>query len=85
MSNDPDVVIAKALNAGLRRLLSVAIRQANEDGSGGRRSTLRHELDSEIERLVVRSHNNDDPELTMAVRNGLKLLVDAADREAADA
>ncbi|PZO00587.1 MAG: hypothetical protein DCF30_09245 [Hyphomicrobiales bacterium] len=86
MSNQ-DAVIAKALNAGLRRLLVVAFAHQN-DGAGlsERMPALRHALEREIKRLVIRgvTHDGEDVELTVAVRKGLQLYLDAAYREASE-
>lgn len=84
MPNDDDV-IAKALNAGLRRLLVAAFAHENDLGSviprtGGLQTAFRREID----RLVIRgvTEGGDDVELTKAVRQALNLFVDAAHREA---
>ncbi|MEI5668451.1 hypothetical protein WBO78_25030 [Bosea sp. CCNWLW174] len=86
MSNQ-DAAIAKALNAGLRRLLVVAFAHQN-DGSGRseRMPALRLALEREIKRLVIRgvTHDGEDVELTAAVRKGLQLYLDAAYREASE-
>jgi hypothetical protein len=85
MSNQ-DAVIVKALNAGLRRLLVAAFAHENPDGKSERMPALRHALEREIKRLVIRgiSHDGEDVELTMAVRKGLQLYLNAAYREASE-
>ena len=86
MSND-DTVIAKALSAGLRRLLVAAFIHQQRVGSGTEDlASLNDALRREIARLAMRgkTHEGEDVELTAAVRNGLMLFVDAAYREASD-
>ena len=86
MPND-DAVIAKALNAGLRRLLVTALAHETDLGStipptGDLQAAFRREID----RLVIRgvTEGGDDVELTKAVRQALNLFVDAAHREASN-
>jgi hypothetical protein len=84
MSNQ-DVVIAKALNAGLRRLLVAAFAHQRETAPDSTQMPELHEaLKREIARLTMRgiSENGEDVELTAAVRKSLQLFVDAAYREA---
>lgn len=83
MPND-DAVIAKALNAGLRRLLVTAFEHENDLGSTiPRTGDLQAAFRREIDRLVIRgtTEGGDDVELTKSVRQALKLFVDAAHRE----
>jgi len=84
--SDQDAVIAKALNAGLRRLL-VAAFVHEKDNAPVRldRGNLRDALTREIDRLAMRgtAQNGDEVDLTNAVRKGLHLYVAAAYREAA--
>ncbi len=84
MSNE-DAVIAKALNAGLRRLLVAAFIHEKETASSHTQlQGLQDAFSREIARLVMRgtTENGEDVELTAAVRKGLKLFVEAAYREA---
>ncbi len=88
MSQD-DTLIAKALTAGLRRLLVAEFVHEKEalSGSGsisGEIASLNDQFRREISRLAMRGKTTDgeDVELTAAVRNGLLLFVDAAYREA---
>ncbi|RDJ20866.1 hypothetical protein DWF00_28400 [Bosea caraganae] len=86
MSNQ-DVVIAMALNAGLRRLLVAAFVHQREKAPGDpQMRELREAFKREIARLMVRgaAENGEDIELTTAVRKSLQLFVDAAYREAAE-
>jgi hypothetical protein len=86
MSNE-DEVIAKALNAGLRRLLVAAFIHEKETVSGHTQLPgLQDAFSREIARLVMRgtTENGEDVELTAAVRKGLKLFVEAAYREASE-
>lgn len=80
-----DTVIAKALNAGLRRLLVTAFAHEDDLGSAiPRTGDLQAAFRREIDRLVIRgiTEGGDDVELTKAVRQALNLFVDAAHREA---
>ena len=81
MSNE-DLVIAKALNASLRRLLVAAFVH---QGETAQMPELHEALNREIARLVMRgtTEGGEDMELTAAVRKSLQLFVDAAYREAA--
>ncbi|TCR68241.1 hypothetical protein [Bosea sp. BK604] len=82
-----DVVIAKALNAGLRRLLVAAFVHTRATPSDSEQVPALHEaFKREIARLVVRGKTEAgvDIELTTAVRKSLRLFVDAAYREAID-
>ena len=84
MSNE-DAVIAKALTAGLRRLLVAAFMHEKETAPGHAQLPGLHDAFArEIARLVMRgmTENGEDVELTAAVRKGLKLFVEAAYREA---
>jgi hypothetical protein len=84
MPND-DAVIAKALNAGLRRLLVTAFEHEKDLEAGiPRTGDLQAALRREIDRLVIRgtTEGGDDVELTKAVRQALNLFVDAAHRQA---
>ena len=86
MSHD-DTIIAKALTAGLRRLLVAAFvhqKEVASDADGI--AALNDALRREIARLAMRGKTGDgeDVELTAAVRNGLMLFVDAAYREASE-
>lgn len=84
MSNE-DAVIAKALNAGLRRLLVAAfIHEQETAADNSEHPTLYDAINREIGRLAMRGKTDagEDVELTAAVRNGLKLYLDAAWREA---
>jgi hypothetical protein len=80
-----DAAIAKALNAGLRRLLVMAFAHESDLDLGvPRTGSLQAALRREIDRLVIRgiTEEGDDVELTKAVRKALNLYVDAAHREA---
>ncbi len=84
MPND-DSVIAKALNAGLRRLLVTAFVHEKDLGSGNPRTgDLQAAFRREIDRLLIRgiTEGGDAVELTKAVRQALNLFVDAAQQEA---
>lgn len=84
MPND-DAVIAKALNAGLRRLLVMAFAHEKDLGSAiPRTGDLQTVFRREIDRLVIRgiTEGGDDVELTNAVRQALHLFVDSAHQEA---
>lgn len=82
-----DIVIAKSLTAGMRRLLVAAFvhqKEASLESAGI--DTLNEAFRREVGRLAVRGEKDDgeDVELTAAVRNGLLLFVDAAYREASE-
>ena len=82
-----DAVIAKALNAGLRRLLVAAFIHEKDAALGhGQLRGLQDAFAREIARLAMRgtTENGADIELTAAVRKGLRLFVEAAYREASD-
>lgn len=82
-----DVVIAKALTAGMRRLLVAAfVHQKEASPEAADIDSLNEALRREVGRLAVRGETDDgeDVELTAAVRNGLMLFVDAAYREASE-
>jgi hypothetical protein len=83
MPND-DAVIAKALNAGLRRLLVTAFAHEKDLWSVPRTGDLQAAFRREIDRLMIRgvTESGDDVELTKAVQQALNLFVDAAHREA---
>lgn len=81
-----DAIIAKALNAGLRRLLVTAFANEKDLRSAiPRTGDLQGAFRREIDRLVIRgvTEGGDDVELTNAVRQALNLFVDAAHKEAA--
>lgn len=82
-----DVVIAKALTAGMRRLLVAAfVHQKEASPDSADIGSLNEAFRREVGRLAVRGEADDgqDAELTAAVRNGLLLFVDAAYREASE-
>jgi hypothetical protein len=81
-----DIIIAKALTAGLRRLLVAAFVHQREITPGAGMAGLNDALRREIARLAMRGETDqgEDVELTAAVRNGLLLFVDAAYREASE-
>jgi hypothetical protein len=84
MSND-DLMIAKALNAGMRRLLVAAFVHQNETAPASKQMIRLHEtFKREIARIVMRgkTEHGDDVCLTTAVRKSLQLFVDAAYGEA---
>lgn len=84
MAHD-DAVIAKGLNAGLRRLLVRAlVHSAGEERNEARMDELMEVLTAEIGRLAFKAETGDgqDMDLTAALRNALMILLNAARRDA---
>jgi|APAra7269096613_1048513.scaffolds.fasta_scaffold18496_3 hypothetical protein len=82
---DEDAVIAKGLNAGLRRLVVRAlVHSAGSEHDEARMDELMQVLTAEIGRLAFKGESGDgqDTDLTAAVRNALMILLKASRREA---
>lgn len=84
MAHD-DVIIAKGLNAGLRRLVVRAlVHSAGKRCDQDRMDELLQVLSAEIGRLTFKAETGDgeDADLTVAVRSALMILLNAAARDA---
>ncbi|BCB18624.1 hypothetical protein [Bosea sp. ANAM02] len=82
-----DIIIAKAMTAGMRRLILAAfVHQKEASPEAADIDSLNEAFRREVGRLAVRGETDDgeDVELIPAVRNDLLLFVDAAFREAAE-
>lgn len=80
-----DAIIAKGLNAGLRRLVVRAlIHSAGQERNEARMDELMIVLRAEIGRMAFKAETGDgqDTDLTAAVRNALTILLKAARRDA---
>lgn len=80
-----DAIIAKGLNAGLRRLVVRAlVHSAGEEHNQARMDELVEVLTAEIRRLAFKAETGAGPDadLTAAVRNALMILLNAARRDA---
>ena len=80
-----DVIIAKGLNAGLRRLVVRAlVHSAGNEREEARMDDLMEVLTAEIGRLAFKAETGDgeNADLTAAVRNALIILLNAARRDA---
>lgn len=80
-----DAIIAKGLNAGLRRLVVRAlVHSAGKERDEARMNDLMEVLTAEIGRLAFKAETGDgqNTDLTAAVRNALTILLNAARRDA---
>ncbi len=80
-----DAIIAKGLNAGLRRLIVRAlVHSAGKARNEARMEELVEALRAEIGRLAFKAATGDgqDVDLTAAVRNALMILLNTARRDA---
>lgn len=80
-----DAIIAKGLNAGLRRLVIRAlVHSAGEERDVARMEDLMAALTAEIGSLVFRAETGgkQDVDLSAAVRHALMILLNAARRDA---
>lgn len=80
-----DAIIAKGLNAGLRRLVVRAlVHSAGSERDEGKMDELMKVLTAEIGRLAFKGETRDgeNSDLTAAVRNALMILLNAARRDA---
>lgn len=78
-------IIAKGLNAGLRRLIVTAlVHSAGEERNETRMDALMEALTAEIGHLAFKAEadSGEDIDLTAAVRNALMILLNAARRDA---
>lgn len=80
-----DAIIAKGLIAGLRRLIVKSlVHSAGENRDQARMDELLQVLTAEIAHLAFKGETGDgqDADLTVAVRNALLILLNAAVRDA---
>lgn len=80
-----DAIIAKGLNAGLRRLIVRAfVHSAGEERDEAKMGALMEALTAEIGRLAFKAEaeEGENTNLTAAVRTALMILLNAARRDA---